>query len=161
MWFAAGAIIAGLPYGSARGVQEAMGAMFHPAVLPAGARGDAVRAASPSRCRPTVSIWHGTADTTVMPANAAEAVKQWTDLHGLHGRQPVTGVVDGVPHQAWRDTNGTLRVESYMVPGLAHGTPINPAVPGDQGVGTPMPHMLASRISSTWHIAHGWGLLPG
>ena len=29
----------------------------------------------------------------------------------------------------------------------------------DQLAGVPAPHMLASTISATWHMAHAWGLL--
>ena len=158
--FAAGAIIAGLPYGSATSTQEALGAMFQSPARPAAERGRAVRAASPvPQRKPIVSIWHGDADYTVVPANATEQVKQWCDVHGLQERDAVSDLVDGVPHRSWRDADGVTRVDLYTVPGLAHGTPINPAAPGDRGVGSPMPHMLAAGISSTWHIAHGWGLL--
>ena len=158
--FAAGAIVAGLPYGSASSTQEALGAMFHPPVRPATERGSAVRSASPAPQRkPIVSIWHGDADKTVVPANATELAKQWCDVHGLPDREGVADLVDGVPHRSWRDAGGVTRVELFSVPGLSHGTPIDPTASGDRGVGSPMPHMLASGISSTWHIARSWGLL--
>ncbi len=158
--FAAGAIIAGLPYGSAASTQEALGAMFHPPARLASERGEVVRKASPApRRKPIVSIWHGDADNTVVPGNATEQVKQWCDVHGLSERDGVADLVDGVPHRSWRSADGVTRVELFTIPGLAHGTPINPAAAEDRGVGSPMPHMLASGISSTWHIAHGWGLL--
>ncbi len=159
--FAAGAVIAGLPYGSASSTQEALGAMFHPTARQAAERGAAVRAASPSPQRkPVVAVWHGDADRTVAPANAAELVKQWCDVHGLGEQHAVADVVDGAAHKAWRDTGGTVRVESYTVPGLGHGTPIDVSGGGDRGVGAPMAFMLDAGISSTWHIARSWGLLP-
>jgi poly(hydroxyalkanoate) depolymerase family esterase len=158
--FAAGAIIAGLPYGCAGSTQEALGAMYHANARPASDRGEAVRGASPlPQRKPIVSIWHGDADTTVVPANATEQAKQWCDVHGLPDQVSVAGKVDGASHRTWADAGGTVRVELYTVPGLGHGTPIDPAAPGDRGVGTPMPHMLEAGISSTWHIARGWGLL--
>ncbi len=62
--FAGGAIIAGLPYGAAASVKEALAAMSHCHSLPARDWGDLVRNASPApRRRPTVAIWHGDADT--------------------------------------------------------------------------------------------------
>ena len=158
--FTAGAIIAGLPHGAAHSTQEALGAMYHPSSRPAAERGAVVRGASPAPQRkPIVSIWHGAADTTVAPANAVEQVKQWCDVHGLDDRHGTTGTVDGATHTEWRDGGGTVRVESYSVPGLAHGTPIAPSQPGDRGVGTAMPHVLQAGIASTWHIARTWGLL--
>ena len=158
--FAAGAVIAGLPYGSAASAQEAFGAMYHPTAKPAPDRGAAVRAASPTQPRkPVVAIWQGDADTTVAPANAAELAKQWCDVHGLREHDAAVDVVDGAAHRTWRDAGGTVRVELYMVPGLGHGAPIDAVGAGDRGVGTPMPYMLDGGISSTWHIAQSWGLL--
>ena len=50
--------------------------------------GDRVRqASSHTGPFPKVSIWHGSADTTVHPVNATEEVEQWTNVHGL-GTEP-------------------------------------------------------------------------
>ena len=160
--FAAGAIIAGVPFGAARGVQEALSAMHHCRSLPAPAWGDLVRAASPVRDaadRPRVAIWHGDADQTVTPSNALESAKQWSDVHGAVASDGVEDRVDGVPHRVWRGGDGAVRVELYAVPGLAHGAPITPEAEGERGVGHAMPFVLASSISSTWHCAESWGLL--
>ena len=160
--FAGGAIIAGLPFGAASNTQEAIAAMYHCHALPAGEWGDRVRDASPRRDprdRPAVSIWHGDADQTVTPGNALESAKQWVDVLGLRSADGVEDIVSGVPHCAWRDKAGTVRVELYAVPGLAHGVPIDPTATGDQGVGHAMPYVLDARVSSTWHIARAWGLV--
>ena len=160
--FAAGAIIAGLPYGAARGVQEALSAMHHCRSLSADAWGDLVRAASPVRDpgdRPRIAIWHGDADQTVTPSNALESAKQWANIHGIAESDGVEDRVEGVPHRVWRGRDGSIRVELYAVPGLAHGTPITPQADGDHGVGHKMPFILESAISSTWYIAESWGLL--
>jgi poly(hydroxyalkanoate) depolymerase family esterase len=159
--FTAGAIIAGLPYRCAIGVPEAITAMYHCPVHPGPAWGDLVRNASPKPQRkPIVSIWHGDADTTVTTAAAQENVRQWCDVHGLDSQSASDDMVEGVPHRAWRDSRGTVRVELYTVPGLGHGVPITPDAPGDHGVGQAMPHILAASISSTWQIARAWGLIP-
>lgn len=161
--FAGGAVIAGLPFGAAHGVQQALGAMHHCRALPAKAWGDLVRAASPPGAashRPVVSIWHGESDQTVTPGNALASAKQWTDVHGLREADGVEDHVDGVSHRTWRGADGKIRVELYAVPGLAHGTPITPHGDGDRGVGHAMPYMLEAPISSTWHIARSWNLVP-
>ena len=78
--FAGGAIIAGLPYGAAATVQQAFETMFQSPSRSAREWGDLVRKASPHRGPwPRVSIWHGNADKTVIPSNALEILKQWTD----------------------------------------------------------------------------------
>ncbi len=157
--FAAGAVVAGLPFGAAHSAQEAFGAMYQPQARPAADRGAAVRAASPApQRRPVVSIWHGESDSTVLPGNAAELAKQWCDVHGL-SQAPVTSRVDSATHRAWRDAGGTIRVETFMVPGLAHGTPIDTRAAGDRGVGKAMPYLLEAGVSATWHTARSWGLL--
>src|SRR3954469_3447167 len=69
--FAGGAIIAGLPYGAANNVQQAFENMYQCPPRPARVWGDLVRGASAhSGSWPTISVWHGGADATVIPRNA-------------------------------------------------------------------------------------------
>lgn len=159
--FAGGAIIAGLPYGAARTMPEAFEAMGGRRQHTAREWGDLVRAASPHRGpRPRVQIWQGDADTTVRPGNAAELVKQWTNVLGLAAAPDTADRVDGAAHQAWRDAAGSVVLEVFMVPGMGHGTPLHPgAADLDQSLGSPAPYMLDAGISSTWHMARSWGLL--
>lgn len=76
--FSAGAIIAGLPYGTAHNVQEAFQSMYQCSTHSGSEWGDRVRSAAPQHdgSWPRVSVWHGNADTTVVPLNAQEIVKQ-------------------------------------------------------------------------------------
>ena len=159
--FAAGAIIAGVPYGAAGSVSEAFEAMGGRRTHPARAWGDLVRRASPHRGPwPRIQVWQGDADSTVRPGNAAELVKQWADLHGLPAAPSTTDRVDGAMHQAWRGADGAVVLECFMVPRMQHGTPLNPGAPDlDQSAGRSGPYMLDAGISSTWHQAQSWGLL--
>ena len=159
--FAAGAIIAGLPYRCAASIPEALSAMRHcPAHAPEH-WGDLVRRASPAPQRkPIVAIWHGDADSTVSLDNASASAKQWCDVHGLRPQDGMDDRVDGMAHRAWRDAGGTVRVEMYTVKGLAHGVPIDPDAAGDRGVGKAMPYVLDVGVSATWQIARSWGLVP-
>ena len=159
--FAGGAIIAGLPYGAAGSVSEAFEVMGGRRVHPARVWGNLVRRASPHRGPwPRVQVWQGSADTTVRPGNAAELVKQWADLHGVPSAPSVTDQVDGAVHQAWQGADGTVVLESFMVPGMQHGTPLNLKAPdADKSVGRAGPYMLDAGISSTWRQAQSWGLL--
>jgi len=157
--FSAGAIIAGLPYGAAHSVNEAFAAMGGRINHTAPGWSARVRGAGGTGPWPAVQIWQGTADTTVRPSNADELVKQWTDLHGVSGNASVQATVDGAAHAVWL-RQGRPVVERFLVPGLAHGTPIDTdATDADRGVGHAGPYMLDAGISSTWHIARSWGLL--
>src|SRR3954466_3547035 len=78
--FAGGAIIAGLPYGVATNLQQALSGMHQPPSRPARELGDLVRKVSSHKGPwPKLSVWHGSADKTVSPSNANEILKQWLD----------------------------------------------------------------------------------
>ena len=110
--FAGGAIVAGLPYGAATNVQQAFETMFQCPPRPARAWGDLVRGASPHKGPwPRVSVWHGGADATVIPSNAREIVKQWTDVHGLPVAPTAQAIVDGYPRQVWVNADGDELIE--------------------------------------------------
>jgi poly(hydroxyalkanoate) depolymerase family esterase len=156
--FAGGAIIAGLPYGAASNVQQAFESMFQCPPRPARAWGDLVRGASPhDGSWPRVSVWHGGADATVIPSNAGEIVKQWTDVHGLPSTPTFMDTVDGYPRQVWCNAAGEELMESYTIPGMAHGTPLAVGKANDQ-CGAAGAFLLDVSISSSYHIAKFWGL---
>ncbi len=159
--FAAGAIIAGLPFGSATSVSEAFTAMGTGRRWSSDHWGELVRAASPHRGpRPLVQVWHGDADQTVSAENGRELTRQWANAMGLPEHPTTADQVDGARHETWLDAAGQPRLERWAVPGLGHGTPIMPdGADLDHSVGAAGPHMLASSVSSTWHLARSWGLL--
>lgn len=151
--FAAGAIIAGLPHGTATNVQQAFESMFQGRHHTANVWGDLVRNASAHDGPwPRVSIWHGDADPTVKLINAESLIRQWTNVHMLTSR-PIEDVVDGYPRKVWR-RDGVDVVESYTITGMAHGTPLATAAHG----GTAGPFLLDVGISSSYHIAGFFGL---
>jgi poly(hydroxyalkanoate) depolymerase family esterase len=159
--FAGGAIIAGLPYGVASNVREALNGMFQSPARPARELGDLVRNASKHRGSwPKVSVWHGSADRTVNPANADEIVKQWLDVHQLPSAPMSEGIVDGYPRQIWWNADGETVVESYTITDMAHGTPLGTAE-NDQRYGTQGAFLIEAGISSSYHIAHFFGLTAG
>ena len=159
--FAAGAIIAGLPYGVATNVREALSGMFVSPARPSRELGDFVRNASKHRGPwPKVSVWHGSADLTVNPANADEIVKQWLDVHHLPAAPMSQGTVDGYPRQLWWNSDGETIVESYTITNMAHGTPIGTAE-NDQRYGTQGAFLIEAGISSSYHIANFFGLTSG
>jgi poly(hydroxyalkanoate) depolymerase family esterase len=156
--FAGGAIVAGLPYGAATSVQEAFESMYQCPARPARAWGDLVRGASPHRGPwPRVSVWHGGADTTVIPSNAREIIKQWTDVHGIPSAAAREDVVDGFARQVWHGASGEELIESFTIPSMAHGAPLAVGKADDQ-CGAAGAFLLDVGISSSYHIAKFWGL---
>lgn len=156
--FAAGAVIAGLPYGLASNVREALNGMLQSSSRPAGELGDLVRSASTHQGPwPKLSVWHGSADRTVDPANASEIVKQWLDVHRLPEAPMFEGMVDGHPHQVWWNADGETIVESYTITDMAHGTPLGVA-DNDERYGTEGAFLIEAGISSSYHIANFFGL---
>jgi len=154
--FAGGAIIAGLPYGTAASLNEALDSMTYVRPLAARAWGDLVRSASPHRRRwPRISVWHGTADAVVNAGNAVEIVKQWRDVHDLLPTPAATETVNGFLREVW-GSDGHDVIECWTLPGMAHGAPL--ATGGEEGCGAPGPFVLDAGISSSWRIARFWGL---
>jgi poly(hydroxyalkanoate) depolymerase family esterase len=157
--FAAGAIIAGLPYGGADNVQQAFACMMQTPLRPAAEWGERVRAASPhSGPWPRVAVWHGEADSTVSYANAGEIIKQWRDVHDIASVKPNrSAFAHGFRREAWLDDAGAPVVESFSIPGMGHGTPISAR--GDEGCGAVGPFLLEVGVSSSFEIAKDWGLI--
>jgi len=155
--FAGGAVIAGLPFGTARSVPEALERMRGQG-LPAPKALDAlVRSASEnSGPWPTLSVWHGTGDRTVDPVNARAILDQWRGLHGLQAAASESDTIEGYPHRVWRDATGRPVIEEYSITGMGHGTPLSAS--GAHLGETTGPHMLEAGISSTRHIASFWGI---
>ncbi len=106
---------------------------------------------------PKLSVWHGSADRTVNPANADEIVNQWLNLHHLPAAPMSEGTVDGYPHQVWWNADGETIVESYTITDMAHGTPLGIA-DNDERYGTEGPFLIEAGISSSYHIASFFGL---
>jgi poly(hydroxyalkanoate) depolymerase family esterase len=156
--FAGGAVIAGLPFGVATNVREALGAMMQSPSRPAGELGDLVRKASKHQGPwPKLSVWHGSADRTVNSANADAIVKQWLDVHHLPQAAMSEGIVDGYPHKVWWNADGETTVESYTITNMAHGTPLGVAG-DDKRYGMEGAFLIEAGISSSYHIANFFGL---
>jgi feruloyl esterase len=156
--FAGGAVIAGLPFGVASNVREALSGMMQSQSRPARELGDLVRKASKHKGPwPKLSVWHGSADRTVNPANADEIVKQWLDVHGLPSAPMSTADVDGYPRDVWWNDDGETVVESYTITDMAHGTPLGSAG-SDESYGAAGAFLIEAGISSSYHIANFFGL---
>lgn len=155
--FAGGAVIAGLPFGAATSVNEAwsrMAGQGYPTDADLAAQ---LRAASDHDGPwPRVSVWHGSADTTVSPTNSDRIIAQWQALHGI-GTTPAEEVRSGAHvRRSWRNSAGEVVLEQNIITGMGHATPLDPHGPDACGVAGP--HMLDVGICSTRQIAQFWGL---
>jgi len=156
--YAGGAIIAGLPYGCAGSVQEALQAMFSERSPSARALGDHVRAASGHRGPwPRISVWHGSADPIVKPSNGEHVARQWANIHGLSSSATHTELGAGYTRRVWDDVNGTTLIEAYSIAGMAHGVPIA-SLPIAEHCGVAGAFFHDVGLSSTHRIARFWNL---
>ncbi len=156
--FAAGAVIAGLPYGVASNLREALSGMLKSSARPPRELGNLVRKASRHGGPwPRVSVWHGSADRTVNPGNAEEILKQWLDVHGLPPAPMSEATVDGYPRQVWWNAQGETVIESYSITDMSHGVPLGLA-DDERRYGTQGAFLIEAGISSSYHIANFFGL---
>ena len=159
--FAGGAIIAGLPYGAARSVQQAFDAMFTDQVHSAHGLGDRVRRASSHRGPwPKISIWHGTADPIVKPSNSEHILAQWSDIHGLSSVPSFEESISGHTRRIWTDAEGNAVIEAFRVNGMGHGVPLGSAA-DKNNFGVAGAFFIDAGIFSTHHIADFWRLGEG
>lgn len=154
--FAAGAVIAGLPYRAAVSVGGALEVMAHGDRRSGRESAAAVRAASDHAGPwPRLSVWHGTADETVARANAGALVRQWRNLTGLRASPSRQDIVDGQIRRVWLDASGSEFIEEYELEDFGHGAPLDAARLGQAG-----PFLLEAGISSTLRISEFFGLIP-
>ena len=158
--FAGGAIVAGLPYGVATSVGEALQVMRRSDDRDAAALAALVRGAGPQGDRtPRVSIWQGAADSTVTAANAEALVRQWAGTLGLAVEPDETLSLAGRSQAIWRSPqNGVVLLERHLIDDLGHGTPL--ATGGPEGVGATAPYMLEAGVSTALESLRFWGLAP-
>jgi len=157
--FAAGGIVAGLPYGCAQAAGSPYVCMYVGAVQTARQWGDRVRAARPGYTgpRPALVAFQGTADYTVRPVNMTDLTRQWTDAHGADQTADVSDTVAGFPHQVFRDASGRVVVETYSLIGTGHGQPVDPGSGAEQ-CGTAGAYLLDVNLCAAYRMGRAWGL---
>ena len=157
--FSGGGVMSGGPYKCATSMTNAFTCMSPGVSKTPSAWGDLVRGAS-NYCGtwPKVSIWHGDSDYTVDPSNATEDMKQWTNVNGVDQTADVSNTVSGATHKVYKDSNGNARVETYIIPGMGHGTAVDPGSADDQ-CGTAGAYILSQGICSSYYTGRFWGIV--
>lgn len=155
--FAGAALIAGLPYGVATGVQDAFAVMAGERSGQAAALGDRVRrSGGQASAWPPVAIWQGQADTVVRPAAGEAVARQWRDVHRVQDRPRRARTPDGREFEVWLSASGEPVVEVHRIAGMGHGTPIKTS--GRGACGSAAPYLLDVGVSSSFESALAWGL---
>jgi poly(hydroxyalkanoate) depolymerase family esterase len=156
--FAAGSVIAGLPYRCATSLSQASTCQYAPPDRSPAQWGDLVRAAYPgyAGARPRVAVWQGQSDYTVVPANGVELRDQFTDALGVPA-QPAS--VSTLPANTTLEVYGADQVRLYKIAGMGHGTPVDPGTAAGQ-CGTAAAYFL-DTICSAYRDALFFGLDGG
>jgi poly(hydroxyalkanoate) depolymerase family esterase len=156
--FAGGGIVAGLPYKCATTMIDAFSCMNPGKNLTPAQWGALVRGASSyTGPWPTVTIWHGTSDFTVVQANQRELVDQWTNVHGIGTTPSATDTVAGYPHAVYRTAAGRTVVQTYTITNMGHGQPVDPGIATAQ-CGHTAAYILDVNICAAWHLGTFWQL---
>ncbi|MEI5097346.1 PHB depolymerase family esterase [Streptomyces sp. PmtG] len=157
--FAAGGVVAGLPYGCAEAALSPWVCMSVGGGLGPRQWGERVRAARPGYGGPwpRLTVLHGTADLKVGVVNMTDLMEQWTDVHGADQTPDATDTVAGYPHAVYRSPRGEPVVETYSVTGMGHGQPVAPGSGGER-CGAPGAHLLDVGLCAAYRLGRSWGL---
>ncbi|MFD8573067.1 PHB depolymerase family esterase [Streptomyces sp. NPDC059639] len=157
--FAAGGVVAGLPYGCAQAAGSPYVCMYVGATQTAKQWGDRVRAARSGYTGPwpRLTVLQGSADYTVKPVNMTDLMKQWTDVLGADQTADTSDTVSGYPHQVYRTGSGATAVETYSITGMGHGQPVDPGSGATQ-CGTAGAYILDVNLCAAHTLGHSWGL---
>jgi len=153
--FARAAIVGGMPVGAVRDAMSALRAMKSGAAAPTEGWGRRITTISPKpRLWPPITIWHGTADRVVNPANADTSIDQWLGAMNIDRRSGDVQTKTWGHLHSWKAANGSA-VSFYSIAGMAHGLPIK-SRGGAQRIKDPF--VLATNISAPLELMRLWGL---
>lgn len=156
--FAGGAVIAGIPFGIASSLPQALEAMAMSSAPSARQLGQSVRRATDFTGRwPTVTVWHGQSDRIVQPQAGEAVARQWCHVHGVTATERTARTPDGRNFLVWLSPDGQPVVELHRIGGLGHGAAVR--TDGMYSCGYGSPYTPDVGISSSFEIALGWGLV--
>ncbi len=128
--FAGGAAYAGVPFGCFAGPNSWNDDCAKGRITKSPKEwGDLMRAAYPeySGKRPKIQMWHGTNDEVLNFHNLSEAVKQWTDIHGIDtvpSSKDNNYLQSGWTRQRYKNSKGEVVVETIIEQGQPHNLPV-------------------------------------
>ncbi len=164
--FVKGAIMAGLPYKAATSISTAFNAQNGYVTMTPAQWGALVRGQNPGYKGnyPKAMICQGTSDLTVSPTNAAELMKQWTNLN--HADQTVDSTNSAfqgnsnVIQTIYNDSNGNPAVYIYRITGMGHGIAVDTGSCPRKGGATATYALEETNFHSTYWAADFFNLIP-
>lgn len=106
---------------------------------------------------PRVSVWQGTSDTTVNPQSQRELLDQWTNVLGVDQIPDTEDTINGHAHRLYEDESAKVAVQTVLLTGMGHDTPIDPGNVDNQ-CGIVAPYILNVGVCSSFYIIKFWGL---
>ncbi len=162
--FNKGAIMAGLPYKASSSSSTASLAMGGYVVKTPTQWSALVKSENPSYLGPFphVAIFHGTYDLTVNINNAAELIKQWTDLNNADQTADATiSAFEGntsVEQTIYKDNLNNPVVYYYKITGMGHGISLDTGSCPRQG-GATGTYAIEKNFHSTYWAADFFDIL--
>lgn len=155
--FAGAAIIAGMPFGSARDALSALRAMKAGATPPAGGWGLPVtELPTDAKSWPAITVWQGRDDRIVNPVNALACVAQWLEVRRIN---ETSGRVEEKPWgslKSWK-VAGKMKVALYSISNMGHGLPIKKRSTSTSRLSGD-PFVVQAEISAPAELMRLWGL---
>jgi hypothetical protein len=159
--FAGVSINSGLPYRCATSVAGAYSCQSPGVSKTAVQWGDLARMGDSAFTGPwpRIQMWHGTSDTTVVPMNMGELVKQWTNVLNIDATADETETIGSATRNAYKN-GSTIVLETYSIQGMSHATSV-----GNDPTGTCPAHTASffedHGICATLRQARFFGLTSG
>ena len=156
--FAAGAIIAGLPFGIASNLREALNGMLQSPSRPAERAGRSRAPGIQAQGPVAESVGVARQRRSHRQSRQCQRDRQAMARRARSAARADVGAdVDGYPRQVWWNADGETIVESYTITDMAHGTPLGIA-DNDERYGAKGAFLIEAGISSSYHIAKFFGL---
>jgi poly(hydroxyalkanoate) depolymerase family esterase len=154
--FRGGAIVAGIPYGCADTISEALSCMSPGVDRPPADWRNRVPASSARPVR--IAIWQGDADDRVAPRNRQGLVDQWSAVLGVLPT-PTRSETAFIVRELFTDAENIARVESVTVKGLGHAFPVTTAAGAN--CGEPGDSVTDAGVCAAGEILKFWGVGGG
>ncbi|WP_311319471.1 extracellular catalytic domain type 1 short-chain-length polyhydroxyalkanoate depolymerase [Rhizobium sp. CB3060] len=154
--FAGAAIVAGMPFGSARDAVSALRAMKGGAAPPPDGWGRPIaQIHNGPRPSPPITIWQGANDRVVNPLNARACFNQWLQAKGISEYSGRTAERSWGSLTSWT-VAGEQKVALYFVNDLGHGLPVKKR--GGQAARRADPYVISTGISAPAELIRLWRL---
>lgn len=98
--------------------------------------------------KPRLMVFQGDADGAVTPENLADVTQQWLGALGMTGTPGAIKALKGTQYTEYAK-GGQVMLATVLMPGIGHGTPVDPGPAEDQGGWDPTPSKTASTDTNT------------